>query len=199
MTVTSRGRVAVYLEHLKELLDAVSPDRVEAVGATLVRAYWEHRSVFIAGNGGSAATASHLACDLRKNAVDSASAGFQVTCLNDNLALVTALANDLGFESVFVEQIRGSAAPGDVVIVISGSGRSPNVVEALKCARERAATTVALLGFDGGDAAALADHVVLVPGTEYGPVEDVHMALGHAVTEYVKAALARPDRDQRAR
>ncbi len=187
----SSGRVGDYLDRLKALLDLVPHERVELVGDLLVAAYGDGGRVFVAGNGGSAATASHFACDLRKNAVDGQPVAFDVSCLSDNAALLTALANDFGYEHVFSAQLSDCVGPGDVVIVISGSGRSPNVVRALLHARDRGATTIALLGFDGGDASALADHVLLVPSDEYGLVEDVHMVLAHALTDYVKAAVAR--------
>jgi D-sedoheptulose 7-phosphate isomerase len=109
--------------------------------------------------------------------------------LNDNMPLVSALANDIGYEYVFSEQLKNLIQPGDVLISITGSGNSPNIVRAMEYARERAATNVALLGFDGGRALELADEYVLVPVRDYGVVEDLHMVLDHILTEYFRARL----------
>src|SRR5262245_6943316 len=155
--------VAAYLDRLKAAIDQLPLDRIEAVGEILYRAYRHDKQVFIVGNGGSAATASHLACDLGKNTISATRRRFRVTSLNDNMPLVSALANDLGYEHVFSEQLKNLIRPGDVLISISGSGNSPNIIRAMQYARERAATNVALLGFDGGHALQLADEHVLIP------------------------------------
>jgi D-sedoheptulose 7-phosphate isomerase len=180
---------AAYLERLKVAIDQLPVERIDAVGEILYRAYRHDKQVFIVGNGGSAATASHLACDLGKNTISATRRRFRVTSLNDNMPLVSSLANDLGYEHVFSEQLKNLIRPGDVLISITGSGNSPNILRAMKYARERAATNIALLGFDGGRALRLADEYVLIPVDDYGVVEDLHMVVDHILTEYFRARL----------
>jgi D-sedoheptulose 7-phosphate isomerase len=178
-----------YFARLRELVERIPVERVEAVGEILYGAYRHDKQVFIVGNGGSASTASHMACDLGKNTIGANRPRFRVLSLNDNIPLVTALANDLGYDRVFSEQLVNLIRPGDVLLVISGSGNSANVVNALRYARDRGATTIALLGFDGGEALSLADEHVLVPDDDYGRVEDVHLILNHAITAYFRRRL----------
>jgi D-sedoheptulose 7-phosphate isomerase len=188
-----RAYVGEYFASLTSLLAAVeevaSPERIEAIGEVLYRAYSHQKQVFVVGNGGSAATASHLACDLGKNTISPNLRRFRILSLNDNVPLLTALANDVGYERVFSEQLVNLIRPGDVLVVLSGSGSSPNIVEAARYARQRAATVVALLGFDGGETLELADEHVLVPSEDYGLVEDVHMILAHVLTGYFRKRL----------
>jgi D-sedoheptulose 7-phosphate isomerase len=190
MTELSLAKNVVgYFDRLKEAIDDVPVDRVEAMGEILYRAYRQGKQVFIMGNGGSAATASHMACDLGKNTISANRPRFRVLSLNDNMPLLSALANDIGYEHVFSEQLKNLIRPGDVLIAISGSGNSPNILHAMAYARSRAAMNIALLGFDGGRAAKLADEYVLVPASDYGIVEDVHMILDHVLTEYFRGRL----------
>jgi D-sedoheptulose 7-phosphate isomerase len=188
-----RAYVSEHFANLTSLLNAVeeaaSPERIEAIGEILYRAYSHQKQVFVVGNGGSAATASHLACDLGKNTISPNMRRFRILSLNDNVPLLTALANDVGYERVFSEQLVNLIRPGDVLVALSGSGRSPNIVEAARYARHRAATVVALLGFDGGETIELADEYVLVPSRDYGLIEDVHMILAHVLTGYFRKRL----------
>jgi D-sedoheptulose 7-phosphate isomerase len=178
-----------YVDRLRAALDQIPVARVEAMGDILYRAYQHNKQVFIIGNGGSAATASHMACDLGKNTITNNRPRFRVMSLNDNMPLISALANDVGYEHVFAEQLRNLIHAGDVLISISGSGNSPNVIRAMEYARSRAATNIALLGFDGGRAMELADEYMLVPIQDYGIVEDLHMVLDHILTEYFRVRL----------
>jgi D-sedoheptulose 7-phosphate isomerase len=178
-----------YFGRLKATIDAMPLDRIEAIGEILFQAYRHNKQVFIMGNGGSAATASHMACDLGKNTIGANKPRFRVLSLNDNMALLSALANDVGYDRVFAEQLVNLIRPGDVLIAISASGRSPNILEAMRYARERAATIIGLLGFDGGAAIALADEYIVVPADDYGLVEDMHMVLDHVVTGYFQQRL----------
>jgi D-sedoheptulose 7-phosphate isomerase len=190
MTELSLAKNVVgYFDRLKAAIDDVPVDRVEAMGEILYRAYRHGKQVFIMGNGGSAATASHMACDLGKNTISANRPRFRVLSLNDNMPLLSALANDIGYEHVFSEQLKNLIRPGDVLIAISGSGNSPNILHAMAYARSRAAMNIALLGFDGGKAAKLADEYVLVPASDYGIVEDIHMVLDHVLTEYFRGRL----------
>jgi D-sedoheptulose 7-phosphate isomerase len=189
--------VGAYLDRLRAAIDRLPVDRIEAIGEILYRAYRHDKQVFIVGNGGSAATASHLACDLSKNTISPDRQRFRVTSLNDNMSLVSAIANDLGYEHVFSEQLKNLIRPGDVLISITGSGNSLNIVNAMEYARERAATNVALLGFDGGRAIRLADEYVLIPVEEYGVIEDLHLVLDHILTECFRARLDAGDPEPR--
>ena len=193
MTLGVSDFVSDYVDRLKYAIDQIPHDRVAAMGEILYRAYRHNKQVFIVGNGGSAATASHMACDLGKNTISPNRPRFRVLSLNDNVALVSALANDLGYEHVFSEQLKNLIRPGDVLISITGSGNSQNILRAMEYARERAATNIALLGFDGGRALALADEYVLVPVHDYGVVEDLHMVLDHILTEYFRVRLDAED------
>jgi D-sedoheptulose 7-phosphate isomerase len=178
-----------YLARLKDAIDTVPVSRVEAMGDILYRAYRHGKQVFIIGNGGSAATASHMACDLAKNTIAPNRPRFRVMSLSDNMAMISALANDVGYDYVFSEQLNNLIRPGDVLISITGSGNSPNILRAMEYARHSAATNIAMLGFDGGRALELADEYVLVPVWDYGIVEDIHMVLDHVLTEYFSARL----------
>jgi D-sedoheptulose 7-phosphate isomerase len=179
-----------YFSGLKAVMDRVDLGQVTAFLAELERAYRDDRQVFIAGNGGSAGTASHMACDLVKTVLgtrpDPATRRFRVVSLTDNVPFITAVANDLGYEEIFTEQLAGLARPGDLLIVITGSGNSPNIVQAVQMARERGLRTAGLLGFDGGAVLPLLDTPVLVPAPHYGFVEDLHLVLDHLVTDYFR-------------
>lgn len=145
--------------------------------------------MFTIGNGGSAATASHIACDLANNVVRPPRRGFNALSLAENVATLSATANDHGYERVYANQLMSLGDPGDVLIAVSASGNSPNVLVAMGCARERGLAVLALLGADGGFAAPLADRVVIVPETDPGIVEDAHLAINHAITQQLRARL----------
>lgn len=168
-----------------EEIDEVATARVVDLMVEVRRA---GRAVFIMGNGGSAATASHFACDLQ--GVIRNGKRLRVSSLNDNVPLLTALANDLGYENVFAEQVAAGAAPGDVVIVFSASGDSENIVRAVRTAQERGALTVGILGFGGGRARSLVDLAIVVQSHKFGIVESVHNALEHLLTEGFRQRIA---------
>jgi D-sedoheptulose 7-phosphate isomerase len=188
-TPTLHTYVGSYLQRLSSTIERMPLDRIERVGEILFRAYEHNKQVFVIGNGGSAATASHMACDLGKNTIGPNQRRFRILSLTDNTPLLTALANDVGYEHIFAEQLVNLISPGDVLIVLTGSGRSPNVLAAMRKARESAATVIALLGFDGGPARELADELVLVPTEDYGLIEDLHMVLNHVLVGYFRERL----------
>lgn len=183
------GYVGSYFDRLRDTIDRIPLERIERVGEILFRAYQHNKQVFVVGNGGSAATASHMACDLGKNTIGPNQRRFRILSLTDNTPLLTALANDVGYEHVFSEQLVNLIRPGDVLIVVTGSGRSPNILQAMRYSRERAATVIALLGFDGGPARELADEHVLVPSDDYGLIEDLHMIFNHVLVWYFRERL----------
>jgi D-sedoheptulose 7-phosphate isomerase len=189
-TLSIEGHVSEYLEQLRGALDALPRDRLNALGETLFRAYRNNKQVFILGNGGSSSTASHMAADLAKNTIGPNMKRFRIVSLNDNAAIVTALANDLGYEHVFSEQLTNLVQAGDVLIVVSASGNSPNVLSAMRYARSRSAEVVGLLGFSGGAAAALSDIPLVVPSDHYGVIEDIHLIINHILVDYFRARLA---------
>jgi len=184
------GQLDTYLDRLRAALDALPRDRLSALSETLMRAYRNNKQVFVVGNGGSSSTASHMAADLAKNTIGPNMRRFRIVSLNDNAAIVTALANDLGYENVFSEQLSNLIQAGDVLIVVSASGNSPNVLKAIHYARSRSAEIVGLLGFDGGKAAELADIPLVVRSDHYGVVEDVHLIINHILVDHFKSHLA---------
>jgi D-sedoheptulose 7-phosphate isomerase len=184
------GHVRAYAARLSAALESLPEDRIESVGEILFHAYQNHQQVFVVGNGGSAATASHMACDLGKNTIDAHRRRFRIMSLTDNMPLLTALANDVGYDAVFSDQLTNLIRPGDVLIVLTGSGNSPNILSAMRYARLRSATVVGLLGMDGGEALGLTDEHVLIESDDYGVIEDMHMVLNHMLVDYFRAKLA---------
>jgi D-sedoheptulose 7-phosphate isomerase len=161
---------------------------IERVADLLCQAYEEGRSVFLFGNGGSAALASHFACDLAKGTTTSEKNAKRLRALaiTDNLALITAWANDTSYEQVFAEQLRNFVRPGDVAFGISGSGRSVNVLVALQAAREYGAVTVGLAGYQGGKMPEVCDICVVIPSDNMQIIEDLHLAVTHALFTVVR-------------
>jgi D-sedoheptulose 7-phosphate isomerase len=161
---------------------------IERVADLLYRAYETGRNVLLFGNGGSAALASHFACDLAKGTVqpDRFAKRFRAISLTDNLPLMTAWANDTSYERVFEEQLKNIVRPGDVAFGISGSGRSPNVLLALHAAREAGAATVGLTGYEGGKMPEVCDICIIIPSDNMQIIEDLHLAVTHALFTVVR-------------
>ena len=181
----SKRIAADHLLKLGSLIGQMDLDAIERVFQRLRRARDNRGTVFIAGNGGSAATASHWANDLGKATKRSKHEPMRVMCLSDNVPWLTALANDEGYERVFAGQLENFARPEDILVVISASGNSPNLVRAVELARQRGTATVGFLGFDGGVLMNMVDDLVWI-ATEKGSyelVEDCHMSLCHALTK----------------
>jgi D-sedoheptulose 7-phosphate isomerase len=182
--------VESYLGRLQAAVDALPRDRLAELGEMLYRAYRNEKQVFTLGNGGSASTASHMAADIAKNTIGPNMRRFRVLSLNDNTAMLTALANDLGYEHVFREQLQNLIRPGDLLIAISGSGNSPNVLNAIRYAQAQCAQVVGILGFGGGAASEVVDVSIVVPSDHYGIIEDVHLIINHIIVDYFKFKLA---------
>ena len=185
----------VYAAYLCELLNELDTAAVAEVIELFCAARERGARIFFMGNGGSAATASHFANDI---AIGTRAAGkpFKAVSLTDNSAVMTAIANDDGYENLFTRQLEVLLEPADVVVVISASGNSPNVVKALEMANQRGNPTVALTGFSGGRIAELANIVVHIRTDkgEYGPVEDLHMVLDHLIGSFL-TRLVRDEQD----
>jgi D-sedoheptulose 7-phosphate isomerase len=179
-----------YLTNLHAAVDALPRDRLAELGEMLYRTYRNGQQVFTLGNGGSASTASHMAADLAKNTIGANMRRFRVLSLNDNQSLLTALANDLGYQNVFSEQLKNLIRAGDLLVALSASGNSPNVINAIHYAQRQCAEVVGILGFQGGEAARLADVAIIVPSDHYGIVEDVHLIINHILVDHFRHRLA---------
>lgn len=173
-----------YLADLTKILAAVSREEISSCIGVLEDAYRRKARVFIVGNGGSAATAAHLQCDLMLGVARGGNQGFRAYCLADGVPTLTAISNDDGYEHVFAQQLEALAERGDVLIAITGSGNSPNIVAALELAKTMGLTSIGWLGMGGGSAKQLCDVSIVVPSDTYGPIEDLHMVFDHLITSY---------------
>ena len=176
-----------YISQMHATLDQLPMRDVQRVVDVLHAARMEERQIFIMGNGGSAATATHFVCDLSKNTRDPACPDFRVLGLTDNISILSAYANDEGYENVFLKPLNSLLRPHDVVMAFSASGNSENVIRAIKHANERKATTIGFTGFDGGRLKEMADLCVHVPSDCIEQVEDIHLILEHMITREVRA------------
>jgi len=170
------------LDHIrrqKAALDSIPLDQVERLVLLLKQVLVEDRQIFVFGNGGSAANASHFATDLGKGASDKIGKRFRILSLNDNTSWMMALANDYSYEEVFVGQLQNYGRPGDIAMGISVSGNSPNCVKAMEWAKNNGLHTVALVGGKRGKMAELADDLIVINDTHYGRVEDAQMTICH--------------------
>lgn len=170
-----------YFQDFPELLESLPYSTIDAVTDALWEAYQQDRALFVFGNGGSAALASHSACDFGKGTVVNGNRRFRVLSLTDNVALMTAWANDQHYADVFAEQLRVFVRHGDVVLAISGSGNSANVLNALQVAREAGARTLGLTGFQGGKMKFLCDLCIVIPSNSMQLIEDFHVAVTHSI------------------
>ena len=171
--------VSSYLQAQKAAVDSIPVEAVTRVAGLMRKAWQEDRQIFACGNGGSAANASHFATDLGKGASDKLGKRFRVLSLNDNVSWFTALGNDYAYEDVFSGQLQNYARAGDLLLVMSVSGNSPNLVKAVDWAKGHGVHTVALLGGKRGRLADLADEVLVIGDEHYGRVEDCHMHICH--------------------
>ena len=171
-----------YLSEVDATLQRLPLDKIRQVVELIEEARSKAKRVFTFGNGGSAATASHFAADLATGAICPGKPRIKAIALTDNVPLLTAWANDTAYENVFAEQLENLVESGDVVIGISGSGNSANVLNGMKIARVKGATTVGFTGFDGGKLKELVDIAVIVPSYNMEQVEDVHLLFGHVIT-----------------
>src|SRR5712672_3685547 len=178
--------VADYAELLAAALKSVRPSEIERAVAALKRAVDGDKLIFACGNGGSAAIANHLSCDCSKGIATDTSLRPRVVSLSSTVELITAIANDIDYGEVFSHQLKNAARPGDVLITISSSGDSDNIVRALAWARANGLVTIAMSGFSGGRSVTNADISLHVAAENYGVVEDAHQALMHILAQYVR-------------
>ena len=181
--------VAEYLDHLKDVIDKIDQSEIENVMQRLLAAYRRHASVYIFGNGGSASTASHFVNDFNKGVSAGLLRGFRFYCLNDNVATMMAVANDISYDQIFSLQLKNYLNDGDLVIAISGSGNSSNVLEAVAYAHTRGIETIGLVGFSGGRLKEKVDHCVHIPVDDMQKVEDLHLVVNHIMMALFKEHL----------
>lgn len=182
-----------YLKLLKDTLDKLDMQQIDKAMDTFLETYHNEGTIYIFGNGGSGASASHAAGDFLKGASYGLEKRFKVICLNDNLPSMMAIANDISWDDIFVEQLKNFMKPGDLVIGISGSGNSKNVVKAMEYAKIRGIKTIAFCGFKGGIISELADVVIHSDAMDMEIAEDVHMAVFNMIKKEMMARLHTSD------
>jgi D-sedoheptulose 7-phosphate isomerase len=180
----SAGFPQLYKADVLKAIETIDLDKVGQAIDILIRARDEGRRIFVCGNGGSASTASHFVCDMVKGASFNRDKRFRIMALTDSLPTITAYCNDVGYESVFVEQLKNFAEPGDVVMAISGSGNSPNVLRAVEYGASIGCRTIALSGRNGGKLGPLAELNIQASHPHMGRIEDVHLIVTHMICYY---------------
>ncbi len=178
-----------YFGEVEQMMHAISVPQLQHLLDILEQTYHEGHRVFIMGNGGSAATASHFALDLAKNTIMPGVPRLKAISLTDHVPLITAWSNDTAYEHIFAEQLANLIEPGDTVIGISASGNSLNVINAMRLARQHRAWTIALLGAHGGKIKEMVDVYVLAPGHNIEQEEDAHMILAHIITRHMREVV----------
>lgn len=189
MTIPGSDLVDTYLCQLSETIDNISREAIWSVIEVLLDAWRNGRRVFVFGNGGSASTASHMVNDLNKLTIMPGKRRFKALCLTDNVPLMTAWSNDTSYENAFAEQMLNFLEPRDVVIGISCSGNSSNVLKALEVAREHGAVTISFTGNSGGQCMGLTDYCIAVPSDQIGQQEDAHLILDHVIANTLKQLI----------
>jgi len=189
----SREYIISFFEEIKKCISEIDIKKIEEIADVLHTAWKNDRQVFILGNGGSASQASHMAADISKNTLgrvyDPRIKRFRIMALTDNVSLMTAYANDVGYDEVFSQQLRNLINEHDVLIAITGSGNSPNVIRAVEYANKCNAITIGLLGFSGGKVRNMLDHEITVRSDNYGVIETVHPAIHHLMVGYFRQKI----------
>ena len=176
-----KADIETYLHKLKRTIDSLSVESINELMNVLVQAKNDGRTIFIMGNGGSAATASHFVCDFNKGLSLEDNKRFKVMCLNDNIPSIMAYGNDLSYDDVFIEQLKNFFQNGDIVIGVSCSGNSTNVIKAINFANNNKGISVGLTGFDGGKLYTIAKYNIHIPVNDMQITEDLHMVLDHCM------------------
>ena len=188
------GYIADYIALEKKTLDALNVDDIRNVLDLFMEAYKSEGTIYVFGNGGSASTASHMANDFNKGISEYVEKKFRLICLNDNIATLMAIANDIGYDEVFRFQLKNKLKPNDLVVGISGSGNSKNVLYAIEYAKERHVKTLGICGYDGGKLKQTADAIFHVAVPNMQIVEDVHMILNHLLMNVINRVLGITDK-----
>jgi len=184
---------AAYAEEMIRAARSIEPAALDRAATILIDAYTGGAGVFSCGNGGSASIANHLQCDHVKGIQTGTDLSPRVMSLSTNVEILTAIANDIGYEDVFACQLQSQSRSGDVLIAVSSSGRSPNIVRGLTWARDHGLRTIALTGFGGGDARAAAEVAIHVDCANYGIIEDLHQGIMHALAQYIRQSRMTAD------
>jgi phosphoheptose isomerase len=182
-----------YAEEFSRAAKTIDPAAFDRAAVILLEAYARDARMFSCGNGGSASIANHMQCDHVKGIRTTTDLSPRVLSLSTNIELITAIANDMGYENVFSYQLQSQSRPGDVLVAVSSSGRSPNIVRALTWARDNDLRTIAVTGFDGGPARMVAEASVHVECNNYGVIEDLHQAIMHALAQYIRQSRMTSD------
>lgn len=188
--ITSLRHFDSYVSELTSAMQSIDKDQIDIFAQLIQKARDTQHTVFIIGNGGSASTASHWATDLSKGLFHTTGKGVKALSLADNTAWISAAANDIGYEHIFSDQLRTHGRKGDLLVSISASGNSENIIHAINTARGLEMQNLAIVGFDGGKAKDLADHTLHIPTAHgrYGVVEDVQLAVNHYICDYIAKA-----------
>jgi len=186
--------ISSYFAELQQMIASISLSHLQAILRLLEEAYRTGHRIFIMGNGGSAATASHFALDLAKNTIMPGAPRVKAISLTDHVPLITAWSTDTAYEHVFAEQLANMIEPGDVAIGISASGNSPNVINALCLTKQLGGVTIGLLGAEGGKIKDIVDAYVLAPGQNIEQEEDAHLILAHIITRHMRAIVHQVER-----
>ena len=182
-------KINKYFKEVRDVLDKIEIEKIKGLVKKINETKETNATIFIAGNGGSASTASHWVCDLMKgtlNDCDSQEKRLKAISLSDSIPTLSAYANDISYDVVFAQQLRNFVEKDDLLIPITGSGRSKNIVNVVKVAKEANAYVFGLLGADGGDVLPLCDNYILIPSKNYGIIEDMHLMIGHIATTCLK-------------
>lgn len=178
-----------YFNSLNKALKEVDRERIVVLANLFIKSYINNKNIFVFGNGGSASTASHLACDINKGVSCGRDKRFRVVCLNDNVPTMMAYANDLSYSEIFIEQLKNFMQKRDLVIGFSGSGNSLNVLKAIDYANKKGAVTFGISGFDGGELAKIAQFHLVVKISDMQKVEDVHLIIVHILMQVLSKRL----------
>ena len=178
-----------YCRELINTLNSLSVRDLDPIVNILWEAYKRNKKIYVIGNGGSAATASHYVCDFGKGTAVSGEKRLKIMSLNDNVAHMTAISNDISYNEVFKEQLENLLEPEDILICISASGNSPNLVQAVNYANSINVITIGILGFNGGRMKELTNTNIVVDNFNYGQVEDIHLILGHIISQYFRKLI----------
>lgn len=183
------GFTNFYFQEISRVLDKINGADVDQIVLKIFHAWENNRTIFIIGNGGSASTSSHFACDLSKMTIVDGQKRMKVHALTDNMPIITAWANDTEYANVFVEQLKAFLTYGDLVIGISGSGNSKNVLNTIAYSNEQGAGTIGITGFEGGKLVKLASKCIVVPSNSMQVIEDAHSIITHAISLQLRGMI----------
>jgi D-sedoheptulose 7-phosphate isomerase len=175
-----------YSKELINLISSIPYSDLKKISTILEIAWHNNKKIFLIGNGGSASTASHIACDLSKSTIKSNTPRLKVIALTDSISLITAWANDTSYENIFCEQLQNILEKNDIVIAFSGSGNSPNILKAIRIANEMGGITIGLSGYKGGKLKNIANYNIVINSNNMQQIEDLHLMVGHLIFSFIR-------------